>query len=118
MHARFSNRRASCAADTSFAGSQYASGLVRKSLRKPRPGMFHEAVAEFRIDVSQSIMVGDKSLDLMAGAVAGIQKVFLLDSEKYPDEMNTWKQWPLRSRFETKESMTLQGSWDQLSKKF
>ena len=101
-----------------FEKSQYASGLVRKALRKPRPGMFHEAVAEFRIDISQSILIGDKARDLMSGAVCGVQKLFLMDSDQSSDEMNAWKQWPLRSRFESKEAVTLQGTWEQFSKNF
>jgi histidinol-phosphate phosphatase family protein len=38
-----------------FEQSTLPEGLVRRSLRKPRPGMIHQAVAELRIDLSQSI---------------------------------------------------------------
>jgi len=81
-----------------FEGSQYASGLVRKSLRKPRPGMIHSVVADFRIDLSQSIMVGDKARDLMAAAVGGISKCYLYKTKTSDEEQKSWRYWPLISR--------------------
>jgi len=41
--------------------------------RKPRPGMIHQAVKEFGIDLSESVLVGDKYSDIQAGRNAGVR---------------------------------------------
>lgn len=97
-----------------FENSQYASGLVRKSLRKPRPGMFHAVASEFRIDFEKSILVGDSASDLIAGAAAGIQNLYLVKSEKFDEQLKLWKQWPLRSRFEAKKNFVKNGGIDEI----
>lgn len=94
--------------------SKYASGLVRKSLRKPRPGMFHSVVAEFGIDLSSSVMVGDRARDLMAAAVSGVRRMYLVESKDLVQESQAWGQWPLRSRFEGKDAVSAQGSIQQV----
>ena len=40
--------------------------------RKPNPGMIYQAEDEFNIDLSQSILVGDKLSDINAGLNAGV----------------------------------------------
>lgn len=40
--------------------------------RKPEPGMILQAVKEFDLDISESILIGDKESDLEAGRNAGI----------------------------------------------
>ena len=45
--------------------------------RKPKPGMLLAAARDFRIDLSQSFMVGDRWRDVEAGARAGCRTVFL-----------------------------------------
>ena len=52
-----------------------------RQFRKPRPGMIHSARQALGIDLSRSILVGDRSKDLMAGALAGIPNLVLLDSK-------------------------------------
>lgn len=42
------------------------------SRRKPNPGMILEALEEFKIDATQSILVGDKLSDIESGRAAGI----------------------------------------------
>ncbi len=81
-----------------FEQSTLPEGLVRRSLRKPRPGMIHEAVSELRIDLSKSILVGDCATDLMAGALAGVAKLYMLKSHRTPVESKKWREWPLLSR--------------------
>ncbi len=81
-----------------FEQSQLPEGLVRRSLRKPRPGMIHQAAGELRIDLSKSILVGDCASDLMAGVLAGISKVHLLRSPRTSEELKKWREWPLLSR--------------------
>ncbi len=51
--------------------------------RKPNPGMFIDAIKEFNVDPSSSLMVGDKTSDLIAAYKAGIKKNIFLNG-KYP----------------------------------
>lgn len=46
--------------------------------RKPNPGMILDAQQEFNIDLSQSILVGDKNSDIKAGINAGIKNNILI----------------------------------------
>lgn len=41
--------------------------------RKPNPGMLLQAMTDFPVDVSRSIMVGDKDADVEAGRRAGVR---------------------------------------------
>lgn len=47
--------------------------------RKPHPGMLLQGAQEFSVDLSQSIMIGDKEDDVQAGRAAGC-KSFLVQS--------------------------------------
>ena len=51
--------------------------------RKPNPGMIFKARDEFDIDLSKSILIGDKDSDIEAGRRAGIGKLMFLRG-KYP----------------------------------
>lgn len=46
--------------------------------RKPKPGLFMQAAADFNIDLSQSYMIGDNSTDIEAGKNAGCKKSYLI----------------------------------------
>jgi len=46
--------------------------------RKPNPGMILKAAKEFDLDLSESILIGDKESDLQAGRNAGIKEENLL----------------------------------------
>ncbi|CAH9059304.1 D-glycero-alpha-D-manno-heptose-1,7-bisphosphate 7-phosphatase [Pseudoalteromonas holothuriae] len=48
--------------------------------RKPNPGMLYEAIEEFNINVSSSVMVGDKLSDIKAARAAGIKTAILVGS--------------------------------------
>jgi D-glycero-D-manno-heptose 1,7-bisphosphate phosphatase len=50
--------------------------------RKPRPGMLLGAAALLDIDVSQSILVGDRRADIEAGHAAGVGRCYLVRSGK------------------------------------
>jgi D-glycero-D-manno-heptose 1,7-bisphosphate phosphatase len=52
----------------------YGIGSYKKKsdLRKPNPGMIYKAQIKHKIDLSQSIMIGDKDSDIEAGIRAGI----------------------------------------------
>lgn len=42
--------------------------------RKPKPGLIVEAINEYAIDAKNSVMIGDKKRDIIAGEKAGIGK--------------------------------------------
>jgi len=48
--------------------------------RKPNPGMLVQAIREYGIDASQSLMVGDKAADMQAAAAAGVGRKILVRS--------------------------------------
>lgn len=45
--------------------------------RKPKTGMFQSAAKQHRIDLSQSIMIGDSEVDMLAGKNAGCKSVLV-----------------------------------------
>lgn len=51
--------------------------------RKPNPGLFLRAAREFDIDMSESVLIGDKESDILAGEKAGI-KTLLYIQALYP----------------------------------
>jgi D-glycero-D-manno-heptose 1,7-bisphosphate phosphatase len=50
--------------------------------RKPKAGMINDAILELDIDITQSILVGDKVSDIEAGLAAGIDKNYLVRTGK------------------------------------
>ena len=50
--------------------------------RKPKPGMLLNAIEDLNIDISNSILVGDKVSDLQAGIAAGIKNNYLVKTGK------------------------------------
>lgn len=48
--------------------------------RKPRPGMILCATAEHNIDLSKSVLIGDKLSDIEAGRLAGVGTLVLVES--------------------------------------
>ncbi|WP_261925099.1 D-glycero-beta-D-manno-heptose 1,7-bisphosphate 7-phosphatase [Shewanella sp. NFH-SH190041] len=57
--------------------------------RKPKPGMLNSAARFLKIDLSQSVMVGDKAADMQAGIAAGIGTKILVRSGKAVDDTAT-----------------------------
>lgn len=57
------------------------------SCRKPKPGMILQAIDEFRIDVENSFLVGDKLSDIQAGFNAKIGRLFLLSDKKVKSDI-------------------------------
>jgi D-glycero-D-manno-heptose 1,7-bisphosphate phosphatase len=55
--------------------------------RKPRPGMFNQAIREYGIDPSHSLMLGDKAADMQAATAAGVaRKVLVLSGQTLSDD--------------------------------
>ena len=50
--------------------------------RKPKAGMINDAIEELNIDISNSILVGDKISDIQAGIAAGISQNYLVRTGK------------------------------------
>jgi D-glycero-D-manno-heptose 1,7-bisphosphate phosphatase len=50
--------------------------------RKPKPGMFLRAKADLNLDLTSSILIGDKLSDIKAGRSAGVGTTILLGSRK------------------------------------
>jgi len=49
--------------------------------RKPNPGMLLRAKADLSLDMSRSILIGDKCSDILAGKAAGVGTTILLGSD-------------------------------------
>ena len=50
---------------------------IKCECRKPNPGMLLKGIEEFKIDPSQSYMVGDRKSDLEAGDRSGIKSILV-----------------------------------------
>ncbi len=55
----------------------YHQQLAGCNCRKPNIGMFIEAATQLNIDLSNSIMIGDRSSDIQAGQAAGCFTIFI-----------------------------------------
>lgn len=65
----------------------YGLGKYKKNhiSRKPNPGMINNAISEFNIDPSKSILIGDKVSDIEAGINAKVKDLFLFDQDADPE---------------------------------
>ncbi|MBP1991144.1 D-glycero-alpha-D-manno-heptose-1,7-bisphosphate 7-phosphatase [Paenibacillus eucommiae] len=52
----------------------------QSNCRKPEPGMILQAAQDFKIDLSESLLIGDKESDIEAGFRAGIKNNFLFNN--------------------------------------
>ncbi len=57
---------------------------LESDLRKPRPGMFHEAAKAMGIDLTRSWMIGDAPRDVEAGKAAGCRTILFRDASLSP----------------------------------
>lgn len=57
------------------------------SCRKPKSGLIDTAKQKFNINVSSSILIGDKMSDVQAGVSAGVPKNFLLSNNFNDDKI-------------------------------
>jgi D-glycero-D-manno-heptose 1,7-bisphosphate phosphatase len=61
-----------------FPGGRIAEYAVECDCRKPHPGLIRQAATKHRIDLQQSILIGDKTSDLELGQNAGVRAVLVL----------------------------------------
>ena len=50
--------------------------------RKPKPGMILDAARQYDIDLSRSVMIGNKITDIQAGQSAGIKNTILVGNQE------------------------------------
>jgi D-glycero-D-manno-heptose 1,7-bisphosphate phosphatase len=62
--------------DSGFNG-EVSSLKIDCNCRKPKLGLFEKACAEFKIDLSRSVMVGDTWRDVFAGKAFGLKTVHI-----------------------------------------
>lgn len=62
---------------------------IKCNCRKPSHGMIEQAVKDFDIDLKESIIVGDKEIDVQTGKNAGVGQCILVRSGHIVDEANT-----------------------------
>lgn len=60
--------------------------------RKPKPGLLRQAAAEFDIDLSRSVFIGDADTDVQAARLAGCQPVLFDPEFRYPNDTADWIQ--------------------------
>lgn len=51
--------------------------------RKPKPGLIYKAANDFNIDISESYMFGDNSIDIETGINAGCKRSFIVNDNLY-----------------------------------
>jgi D-glycero-D-manno-heptose 1,7-bisphosphate phosphatase len=51
--------------------------------RKPQPGMILDAQAEFKLNLAQSVLIGDKNSDIEAGVQAGVGSNILFTNYRH-----------------------------------
>lgn len=56
--------------------------------RKPEPGLILQAARDFDIDLRNSILIGDKISDILAGKSAGVGTCYLLSGSENPEHHN------------------------------
>ncbi len=48
--------------------------------RKPKPGLFNQAIEEHQVDIATSWVIGDKKRDIQAAEAAGIESSILIEA--------------------------------------
>jgi D-glycero-D-manno-heptose 1,7-bisphosphate phosphatase len=57
--------------------------------RKPKPGLLLQATAKHNIDLSKSIMIGDRWRDILAGQAAGCAQTIRIDHGLVEEQQST-----------------------------
>ena len=59
---------------------------MQSNNRKPNPGMIFQATEKYNIDLSRSVLVGDKDSDVLCGINAKVKRIYKLDSKRYKED--------------------------------
>ena len=65
---------------------------IKCDCRKPAPGMLLNAVKDWNIDISNSIMIGDRESDVLAGENAGVKTAVKIEQNKPYALLNALKE--------------------------
>ena len=68
--------------------AKIAKYAINCECRKPRAGMFYQAAKDHKLDLSDSVMVGDNNIDIAAGVNAGCE-TFQINSNRGDGEYKT-----------------------------
>ena len=77
MHEQFAMKGSPLAA--TYYCPHHADYTVDCACRKPKPGMLLSAISFFNVNLEESLLIGDKSSDLQAGAAAGLDERRLIN---------------------------------------
>lgn len=71
----------------------YKEGIIEQytedcDCRKPKIGMFLKAARQYHIDFTQSLMIGDSKVDMLAGKNTGCKCVLVENSKESQDTIN------------------------------
>ncbi|WP_440903518.1 D-glycero-beta-D-manno-heptose 1,7-bisphosphate 7-phosphatase [Catenovulum sp. SX2] len=68
-----------CPHHADYGGVQYQHNCL---CRKPQPGMLKRAARELQLDLSRSIMIGDRISDMQAAESAGVPQRILISEDR------------------------------------
>lgn len=71
-------------------------GLWSKAWRKPMPGMLWTAARDLNVNLADSVMIGDRATDQVAGFLAGLKRTYFLKSAVFEAENEDLKAWGSR----------------------
>jgi len=60
--------------------------------RKPKPGLFIQAAAEFKLDLKNCVLLGDKATDIEAGTSIGCTSIIFIHDEDTKDKVEVAQQ--------------------------
>lgn len=66
---------------------------MKCNCRKPKPGLFLQAIDKYNICLKESVMVGDKITDLEAARKAGIKNLFLVGSDIKDNKIDSFNKY-------------------------
>jgi len=65
---------------------------IKCDCRKPAAGMLLKAVKDWNIDIANSIMIGDRESDVLAGKNAGVKTSIMIEQNKSDALLDAIKQ--------------------------
>jgi D-glycero-D-manno-heptose 1,7-bisphosphate phosphatase len=78
---------------TTLAAAYYCPHRIEDDCpcRKPKPELLFSAAADFNIDLSRSIFIGDSETDVLAAQAAGCAPILLSSGAPASPELSQWK---------------------------
>lgn len=82
--------------------------------RKPDPGMLTRAADRYQLDLNSAWVVGDKDVDVLAGAAVGAHTILLKNRGKVDAELSPAQPTAVRANL-LEAAKTIVGSWEDRS---